>query len=343
LKVLIVGAGEAELRLARAGLPAAEWIVEAASVDGDSRAARESLTDLIARHYPDVIYTPSIVPAGLIVAAALSLARQPRPAWLTGLAAFDLMSDYQLPVLADEVASALRSIDGILPFSGNSAEAVAGLGLVARIFPVATPLAALDVDQEALKRSPAGASKVIALDGRHDLLERGQVALAAIRAVARDLRGYEVVVLGAGPDIALAAEVLATDTGLRVAIVPPGATDATAVLDVHTRASASIHVSLAADVGWWEIAALVRGVAPIVSTTSALATDWGREALILPVDPEDPRAIGTALTRIVNDDELAERARATNTDFARMRFSTATAAGRLAGAIAAVAAMARDR
>jgi hypothetical protein len=295
------------------------------------------LAELLERGRPDVVYTPSIVPAGLVVAAARSLADGPNPAWLTGIGAFDLMTDYQRPTLAQQVTEALNSVDGILPFSTRSAGLLAAATVRARVFPVATTAADLDLEQVPVNRSPPSDLRTIAVDGRHDLLERGLVALAALQAIADELRGYDVVVLNAPNDVALAAELLAADAGLRVESVPPEATSPSTVLRAHARARVSIHVSLAADVCWWEISALAQGVVPIVSAESDLSIDWATEALIEPVDPEDPRAIGSVVSRMVADDALVERAQSANSDFARRRFATSTAAAQLAAAIATLA------
>jgi glycosyltransferase involved in cell wall biosynthesis len=321
MKLLIVGGGEFHLRLARAGLTA-DWTISAA--DQPDPAA-------------DVIYTPALA-GGLAVAGARAGARagsaQDQPRWLTGVGAFDLMADYQQPSLAEELARALRSADGLLPHSHGVAGQLESRGLTGRIFPACVPPGALAFEPAASLRSASGS---IAVDGRHSLLERGLVALAALRLAAAALRDHEVIVLNAGVDVALAAELLAADTGVRVRVVPPEATDSAAVARAHAAALVSVHLTLDPDLGSWESAALAHGSVPIVAARSTLAAEWPREAVCVPVDPEDPRETAAAIERAATDRRLRQRARSANPAFARKRLDFESASRELAHAIVALA------
>ncbi|MEP7157904.1 MAG: hypothetical protein ABI797_00615 [Chloroflexota bacterium] len=324
MKLLIVGGSEADVVIARAGLPV-DWTVGA--------------VDRLETEQPDVVYTPSVVPAGLAVAAARRSWSGPGRPWLSGVSGVDLMADYQEPTRAEEVTQALRTADGLLPHSDGVAKKLKSRRLEARIFPVTLAADALQIDATMSGRKPAGSSRrTIAIDGGHGLLERGQVALAALRMVAQELSGHDVAVLNAGPDVALAAELLAADTGLRVTTVAPEATQRDAVLRILGQALIAVHVSLAPDVGSWESAALAQGAVPIVSAQSTLANEWPREAVFVPVDPEDPREIAAAITRVVNDRKLVDRARSANAAFTGKRLDANVAASEIAAAIVALAA-----
>ena len=95
-------------RIARAGL-ISDWTV-----------ASVAATELHDADDADIVYTPSIVPSGLAVAAARQERPFPTARWLSGVSAFDLMADYQPPQTALNLASAQRPNQFVSIFVGHS-------------------------------------------------------------------------------------------------------------------------------------------------------------------------------------------------------------------------------
>jgi len=335
VKLLIVGGDAAEADVARAGLPAG-WEIESAALPGSGghEADVSSVATTLTRERPDVIYTPALLPAGVVVAEALQRVAGGGPAWLSGVSGPDLMADYQRLDDSDWVNRALDRCDGLLPFSARTRKTLAKAGFGTKALAVATPPPALNMADVA-GGGPAERGQ-ICVDGRHGLLERGQVALAALRDVVHDLADWEVIVVGAPATTRHAAKLLAADSGLSVTVPPRDAGTFAEVLEAHARAAVSIHASLAPDVGTWEIAALAKGVALIVSAESDLAGDGQEDLVYRTVDPEDPTAIGAAVRHVIADRSLQDQARSANSAFARRHFAAGNAARDFSASVGAV-------
>lgn len=327
MKLLLAGATAAYLRAARDGLDRPPWTIleePAGATDGQDTAS--TIASLIAQERPDVIYSPVIVGAGLRVAAARKLLGAGAPPWLTSVGGFDLMPEYQEDDLADNVRSALRTADGLLPFAACDADRARQLGFGGRVFPIGPPVFEVDISRAPRAPSPSRARRTIVVDGRHDRLDRGLVALAGLRSISDSLAGYRLIVMNAGPDVVIAATVLGSDISLPVTFATAEASTPGAVLAAQSAAACSIRLSLNQQIDWWDVAALIGGALPILGSGSAVAAWADANFKVEQVDPEDPNEIGAAVKSAIDGQSVNWQARARNAATARRAFgSTRTA------------------
>jgi glycosyltransferase involved in cell wall biosynthesis len=123
---------------------------------------------------------------------------------------------------------------------------------------------------------------------------------------ANDLRGYRVGIYSAVPDVQLAAELVAHDTGIPIDIIPSGSHEN--MLRLFGQARVYIGLSISDGISTSLLEALTMGAFPIQSNT-ACADEWlqnGRTGFIVP--PEDPQRVAAALHRALRDDALVDDA-----------------------------------
>ncbi len=154
---------------------------------------------------------------------------------------------------------------------------------------------------------PVSARRLIMLKGYQHWAGRALVGLRALERCADLLRGYEVAIYGASPDVVLAAGLFSQSTGVRTTIVPKDSPHAE-ILGKHGQARISIGLSISDAISTSFLEALVMGSFPIQSWT-ACADEWiedGRGGLLVP--PEDPDLIEQAIRRALSDDGLVDEA-----------------------------------
>jgi glycosyltransferase involved in cell wall biosynthesis len=132
------------------------------------------------------------------------------------------------------------------------------------------------------------------------------------------LGGYEVWIYSASPDVAVAAELFAKSTGIRVTLLPKDTSHAE-ILSRHGRAKISIGLSISDAISTSLLEAMVMGAFPIQSWT-ACADEWiedGRTGLLVP--PDDPETVETAIRKALTEDGLVDRAQEENLRVAAQR------------------------
>jgi glycosyltransferase involved in cell wall biosynthesis len=114
-----------------------------------------------------------------------------------------------------------------------------------------------------------------------------------------------------GPDVKIAAELVAQSTGIPIEIVPCCSHED--MLRLQGRARVSIGLSISDAISTSLLEAMVMGSFPIQSNTSC-ADEWlqnGKTGLL--VHPEDPEAVAAAIRHAVSDDALVDHAADVNT------------------------------
>jgi glycosyltransferase involved in cell wall biosynthesis len=181
-------------------------------------------------------------------------------------------------------------------------------GFQGTILPVIPCAGGMDLDHAAALRAagPVAARRVVLVKGYQTWAGRALVALRAIRLCAPLLGDYTVAVYCPSPEVVMAAEILARDTGLAVEIIPPSSHDE--ILRRHGQARIYIGLSISDAISTSLLEAMTMGAFPIQSCT-ACADEWitpGTSGILVP--PEDPEAVAEALRRALQDDDLVEQA-----------------------------------
>jgi glycosyltransferase involved in cell wall biosynthesis len=127
-----------------------------------------------------------------------------------------------------------------------------------------------------------------------------------------------VWVYSASPEVAIAAELFAESTGIRMTLLPKD-TSHSEILSRHGRARISIGLSISDAISTSFLEAMVMGAFPIQSWTSC-ADEWvedGRTGLLVP--PDDPDAVEAAIRKVLTDDGMVDRAMESNLGVAALR------------------------
>lgn len=172
-------------------------------------------------------------------------------------------------------------------------------------------------------RTPPSARRLIMLKGYQNWAGRALVGLRALKRCSEILAGYTVAIYSAPPDVLVAAELFASDSGIPVRIIPKN-TPHHEMLSLHAQARISIGLSISDGISTSFLEALAMGSFPIQSCT-ACASEWiehGVSGMIVP--PEDPDIIEMALRTALENDALVNRASEIN---------WRTALGRLDGSL----------
>ena len=133
-------------------------------------------------------------------------------------------------------------------------------GTVLPVFPNA---GGFDLAEVACLRQPgpASARRAIMLKGYQHWGGRALTGLRALERCADLLGGYEVWIYSATPDVAVAAELFAKSTGIRVTLLPK-ATPHSEILSRHGRARISIGLSISDAISTSLLEAMVMGCLP---------------------------------------------------------------------------------
>jgi glycosyltransferase involved in cell wall biosynthesis len=145
------------------------------------------------------------------------------------------------------------------------------------------------------------------LKGYQGWAGRSLVGLRALERCADMLKGYEVVIYLASPEVVIAAELFQRSTGVNVRIIPKG-TSHVEILSLHGRARLSIGLSIGDAASTSMLEAMAMGSFPIQSWTSC-ADEWiedGKSGLLVP--PDDPEVVEKAIRKALADDALVDGA-----------------------------------
>lgn len=169
-------------------------------------------------------------------------------------------------------------------------------------------------------RSPGLVSKrrSIVLKGYQNWAGRALVGIRALERCADLLKGYEVNIYSADPDVGIAAELCQRSTGIPIHIIPERSAHEV-ILRLHGRSRISIGLSISDAISTSFLEAIVMGSFPIQSCTSC-ADEWivdGKTGILVP--PEDPEVVEMAIRRALTDDDLVNRAAEANFEIAQER------------------------
>jgi glycosyltransferase involved in cell wall biosynthesis len=161
--------------------------------------------------------------------------------------------------------------------------------------------------QSANVELPVSSRRLILLKGYQHWAGRCLCGIKALELCADCLAGYQIGIHGAGgPDVGIAAELLANNTRLPVEVYRFLPHDD--MLRLYGRARLAIGLSISDGISHGFMEAIIMGAFPIQSFT-ACVDEWaedGKTACF--VDPENPCNVADAIRRVVLDDGLVDRA-----------------------------------
>jgi len=261
------------------------FVARPAPAPAPGAAAR--LADLVRELSPDLVFSHELQHAGYLTLEARALLPA-FPRWAVSCWGSDLYLYRRLPEHRAKLEALLSAADLLRCDCERDVGLARGLGFRGRLLPVG-PVAAYDVEAAQAHRSPGppSARRTILLKGYQHWAGRALVGLRALARIPELLAGRRLVVLSAHPDVALAARLLAADTGVELWL-PPYLPDE-ALPRLYGEARVSVGLGISDGVPQTFLEALLLGAFPVQSFTSA-AGEWVEDGVTgLLVPPEDPR------------------------------------------------------
>jgi hypothetical protein len=287
-----------------------------------SRAFRLART--IERIKPDVIHSLELQHSAYLTDDARKLLRGRWPTWIVTNWGSDIYLFGRFPEHAARIRELLGAADYYACEAERDVELGRRFGFKGEVLPVMPNTGGFDLPMMRALRQPGPISgrRTIVLKGYQHWAGRALVGVRALRLAADALKGYQIVIYAAYPDVELSARLLGIETGLEVKIVPP--TTHEEILKLHGQARMSIGLSISDGISTSFLEALVMGSFPIQSDTST-AGEWirnGETGILVP--PEDPEPIAAAIRRAAADDALVDHADVSNAEVASARLNDAT-------------------
>jgi hypothetical protein len=288
-----------------------------------SRYLVKALQASIRSIQPDIVHSLEFQGAGYLVLDAKKTFSGKFPRWIATNWGSDIYLFGRLAAHRDRVRTVLENCDFYSCECERDVILAREYGLRGEALPVFPNAGGFDLSLcESLRQpGPASGRKLILLKGYQSWAGR---ALTGLRALARCVdvlktRGYSIGVFSATPDVQIAAELFAVETGVPVEIIPP--CSHTEMLKKYGQARVYLGLSISDAISTSLLEAIVMGTFPVQSCT-ACADEWvhdGRSGLIVP--PEDVDVIENVLRRALTDDALVDTAVPLNENTALARLS----------------------
>ena len=168
---------------------------------------------------------------------------------------------------------------------------------------------------------PPSERRQIILEGNFGLYGRSLVALAALERCRELILEYEIIVVDAGTEVRIAAELFQASTGICVKYLP-GVTSADH-LKRYESAALSLNLSICGGIHGSLLETMFLGAIPIESHTSC-ADKWiEHQKTGFLVDPDDPRHVESAIRAALAHPALLDCAAKSNRTVIEQRWSNA--------------------
>jgi glycosyltransferase involved in cell wall biosynthesis len=272
----------------------------------------EHLAGVVRRLRPNLVHSLEIQHAAYLTYEARTRLGGEFPPWIVSNWGSDIYVFGRLAEHRERIRAVLAACD----YYGCECERDVGLarrlGFGGEALPVLPNAGGYELARLRALRAPGPTSRrdLVVLKGYQTWAGRSLFGLRAIELCADALAGRRVAIFSAGPDVALAARLVAERTGVPIEALPQLPHEE--ILRLHGRARVSIGLSIGDAISTSLLEAMVMGSFPIQSHT-ACADEWiedGKSGLL--VHPEDVEGIALALRRALADDALVDAASETN-------------------------------
>ncbi len=283
------------------------------------------LTHLIQVLKPDIVESKEIQHAGYLTLEAKERFKGKFPVWIVNNWGNDIHLFGQLAAHKSKIQQVLSGCDYYSCECHRDIRLARELGFKGEVLPVLPNCGGFDLERLALLREsgPTSSRRLIFVNGYQDWHGRALVALRALSLCADVIRrgGFRVALHSVNPDVKVAAELLANETG--IPIVAHSYCTHDEIMRLHGQSRVHIGLAISDGIAITSLEALVMGAFPIQSCTSC-ADEWivdGQTGFIVP--PEDPEIVANAIRRALADDELVDSAAEINAKVAQERLAQA--------------------
>ena len=228
-----------------------------------TRRRAERLARLVARLAPDIVHSLEIQHAGYLTWEARQRLGKPFPPWIVTNWGSDIYLYGRLAEHAPKIRNVLAGCDYYSCECLRDVSLAKSFGFAGTVLPVFPNAGGFDLTGVERLRQPGSSSsrRAIMLKGYQHWGGRALTGLRALERCADLLGGYEVWIYSATPDVAVAAELFAESTGIRVELLPKG-TSHPEILSRHGRARISIGLSISDAISTSLLEAMMIGVLP---------------------------------------------------------------------------------
>lgn len=277
-----------------------------------ARRLAQTIHDL----HPDVVHSLEFQRAGYLTLTARNHYGTTFPTWAVANWGSDIYLFGRLAEHAEKVKAVLAACDYYNCECQRDVKLARSYGFKGECLPVMPNAGGFNVERmrQYCQPGPTSARRLIVLKGYQNWAGRALNGLRAIELCADALQAYHVAVYLAGPEVAMAAELVSHSTNIPIEIISHCSHKD--MLRLHGQARLSIGLSISDAISTSALEALTMGSFPIQSNTSCL-DEWvqhGRNGLL--VHPEDPEDIAMAIRRAVSDDEMVDGAAVINAQLA---------------------------
>ena len=250
------------------------------------------LAQLVRRLRPDIVHSMEMQRAGYMTLEARALMIEPAPAWVMGIWGSDVYLFGRISSHRDRVRSSVAACDYYLCECQRDVDLAMRMGLKGRVLPQLPAHGGLDLRlmDNIGQKVPPSRRRVVMVKGYQSFAGRALTALRAIAMAVDSVEGHQVRVHAASPDVRIAAEVLAADSGLDVEVL--SRRSHRELLAHMAEARVVIALSISDGLPSSLVEAMALGAFPIHSSTSC-ASEWiapGTTGIL--VSPEDPAEAG---------------------------------------------------
>lgn len=302
-----------------------------------NRRARQ-LQCVISEFRPDIIHSMEIQAAGYLTLEAKKKLGHEFPPWIVTNWGSDIYYFGRFPEHGQRIRKVLANCDYYTCECQRDIALAGDFGFKGRAFPVSPNAGGFDLNTATGYRSQGLVSerRIIMLKGYQHWVGRAIVGLRALGLCREMLKGYDIVIHSATPDVMRAAKRLQRETGINVHGLPKG-TSHEDILRMYGQSRISIGLSMSDGISTSFLEGLVMGAFPVQSWT-ACADEWiedGKTGLLVP--PEDPEGVASALRKALTDDDLVNSAAEKNYLVAAERLDQNLLKPRAVGIYAAIA------
>ena len=272
LKELLVGNQNAKFKLVAGGryfgLPL--WVLD--KLIGNF--FRGNLLALAIKNFqPSILHALELQNAGYVSLRALSRSKPQALRFMATNWGSDIFWFQRFPKHKAKLQALLKIADAYSAECERDISLARNLGFQGQAMPVIPNAGGFSAADLEIPRLIAAERKTIALKGYDGWVGRAMISLEAVRELAVDLRGYQLVVYSANRSVIKLAKQVANETGLSIQVFGKGAMSHKAVLEMFAKSKIYVGLSESDGISTSMLEAMAMGAIP-VQTSTACCDEW---------------------------------------------------------------------
>jgi glycosyltransferase involved in cell wall biosynthesis len=270
------------------------------------------LADLVRKLKPDLIHSLEFQHCGYLVLAAKDIVGAGFPKWLATNWGSDIYYYRNLETHRQQISRLLRSVDYYSCECERDVGMARELGLTAPVLPVMPNTGGFNIEAAARVRFTHQPSrrKLIMVKGYQHFAGRAMVALEAIERCAEQLKGFQIIVYAASPEIHGRVDELREWLKLDIRLLHHVPHDY--MLRMFSRARVYLGVSASDAISTSLLEAMAMGAFPIQTNTSC-CTEWIQNGVTgMEIPQDNPHVIAECLKVALTNDAVVDDAATLN-------------------------------